>query len=468
MTTLETTGRTATALRPASGLLLASQLVFNIGFYAVVPFLALVMTRDFGLAATAVGIVLGARVFSQQGLFLVGGMITDRWGARRAMLAGCLVRVSGYLTLAMAGSFPLFLLGAVLTGMGGALFSPALESLVGKAEERRRSTGGKAPALFALLAICGEIGAVAGPLLGALLLGVSFTWAALAGAVVFTVMAGVLWHSLPAEEPRQSPAMQKPATPLRPAARQAAAPQSTERAEKAEKADGSGGFDGTEGSGGSGGSGGSERSGRTGRTEGTAAMLRDRRFVAFAALYSVNLLAYNQLYFGLPVELARTGAGPEVLAGLFAVASLLTVALQWPISRLTARMGAGRALTVGFILKGLAFGSMAVLAQVPAAGTMQLLPPLLLVVGLCLGHMCIGPVAMPLVLDFARGRRTGIYYGLLASMGGCAVLLGNIVLGPLYAGVSQPGPDAAWPWVLLAALTVLPAVGLPRLLPTKT
>ncbi|MBD1538688.1 MFS transporter [Arthrobacter sp. S13_S34] len=444
MTTLETTGQTATALRPAPGLLLASQLVFNIGFYAVVPFLALVMTRDFGLAATAVGIVLGARVFSQQGLFLVGGMITDRWGARRAVLAGCLVRVSGYLTLAMAGSFPLFLLGAVLTGMGGALFSPALESLVGKAEERRRSTGGKAPALFALLAICGEIGAVAGPLLGALLLGVSFTWAALAGGVVFTVMAGVLWHSLPAEGPRPAPAMQKPATPLRPAARQ------TERTEGTE------GFDG------------SERSGRTGRTEGTAAMLRDRRFVAFAALYSVNLLAYNQLYFGLPVELARTGAGPEVLVGLFAVASLLTVALQWPISRLTARIGAGRALTAGFILKGLAFGTMAVLAQVPAAGTMQLLPPLLLVVGLCLGHMCIGPVAMPLVLDFARGRRTGIYYGLLASMGGCAVLLGNTVLGPLYAGASQPGPDAAWPWVLLAALAVLPAVGLPRLLPTKT
>ncbi|OAE03190.1 MFS transporter [Arthrobacter sp. OY3WO11] len=433
MTALETTGQTATAPRPAPGLLLASQLVFNIGFYAVVPFLALVMTRDFGLAATAVGIVLGARVFSQQGLFLVGGMITDRWGARRAMLAGCLVRVSGYLTLAMAGSFPLFLLGAVLTGMGGALFSPALESLVGKAEERRRSTSGKVPALFALLAICGEIGAVAGPLLGALLLGVSFTWAALAGAVVFTVMAGVLWHRLPAEEPRQAPAMQKPATPLRPAARQ------TDRTGVVE---------------------------RTGRTEGTAAMLRDRRFVAFAALYSVNLLAYNQLYFGLPIEVARTGAGPEALAGLFAVASLLTVALQWPISRLTARIGAGRALTAGFILKGLAFGTMAVLAQVPAAGTMQLLPPLLLVVGLCLGHMCIGPVAMPLVL--ARGRRTGIYYGLLASMGGCAVLLGNIVLGPLYAGAAQPGPDATWPWALLAALTVIPAVGLPRLLPATT
>ncbi|WP_461172808.1 MFS transporter [Arthrobacter sp. Z1-9] len=421
MTALNAPKRTATNPGPAPGLLLASQLVFNIGFYAVVPFLALVMTRDFGMTATAVGVVLGARVFSQQGLFLAGGWITDRFGPRRAILVGCLVRICGYLTLAMAGSFPLFLLGAVLTGMGGALFSPALESLVAQAEERRRNTSGKAPALFALLAICGEIGAVAGPLAGALLLGVSFTWAALAGAAVFAVMTGVLWHGVPAGAPDL--ARSKPDSSNRPS---------------------------------------SEAGG-----EGIKVMLRDKRFVAFAALYSVNLLAYNQLYFGLPIELTRSGAGPEALAGLFAVASVLTVALQWPISRLTTRVGPGRALTAGFLLKGLAFATMALLAQFPAAGTLQLLPPLLLVVGLCLGHMCIGPVAMPLVLDFARGKRTGVYYGLLASMGGCAVLLGNVVLGPLYSGATQPGPDAVWPWAVMAALTVIPAVGLSRLLPAK-
>ena len=421
MTALSTAERTATNPRPAPGLLLASQLVFNIGFYAVVPFLALVMTQDFGMTATAVGVVLGARVFSQQGLFLLGGMITDRFGPRRAMLVGCLVRICGYLTLALAGSFPLFLLGAVLTGTGGALFSPALESLVGQAEERRRNASGKAPALFALLAICGEIGAVAGPLVGALLLGISFSWAALAGAVVFAVMTGVLWRNVPTGAPNRvhgtAPSSKPPSS--------------------------------------------------VARREGIAVMLRDKRFVAFAALYSVNLLAYNQLYFGLPIELTRSGAGPGALAGLFAVASVLTVALQWPISRLTTRIGPGRSLTTGFLLKGLAFAIMALLAQVPATGTLQLLPPLLLLVGLCLGHMCIGPVAMPLVLDFARGRRTGIYYGLLASMGGCAVLLGNVVLGPLYSGATQPGHDAAWPWALMAALTVLPAVGLPRLLPAQ-
>ncbi|MCU1565270.1 MAG: nitrate/nitrite transporter, partial [Pseudarthrobacter sp.] len=402
MTALGTAGQAATTkLRPAPGLLLASQLIFNIGFYAVVPFLALVMTRDFGMTATAVGVVLGARVFSQQGLFLVGGMITDRWGPRRAMLVGCLVRISGYLTLALAGSFPLFLLGAVLTGMGGALFSPALESLVGLAEERRRSTSGKAPGLFALLAICGEIGAVAGPLAGALLLGLSFSWAALAGAAVFAVMTGVLWHGIPPGAVRPAPANLDAANPLAAAAQGDAAPQDDGVSQRDRVSPGVSVLP----------------------TDGVAAMLRDRRFVAFGALYSVNLLAYNQLYFGLPIELTRSGAGPEALAGLFAVASLMTVALQWPISRLTHRLGPGRALTVGFTLKGLAFATMAVLAQYPATGPLQLLPPLLLVAGLCLGHMCIGPVAMPLVLDFACGRRSGIYYGLLASMGGCAVLL---------------------------------------------
>jgi len=451
VTALGTAGKAATTkLRPAPGLLLASQLIFNIGFYAVVPFLALVMTRDFGMTATAVGVVLGARVFSQQGLFLVGGMITDRWGPRRAMLVGCLVRICGYLTLALAGSFPLFLLGAVLTGMGGALFSPALESLVGGAEERRRNTSGKAPGLFALLAICGEIGAVAGPLAGALLLGLSFSWAALAGAAVFAVMTGVLWHGIPAGAVKPAPgnldsAHLDSATPLAAAAQSDGGPQGDTAPQGNGGPQGAGSMHG----------------------DGVAAMLRDKRFVTFAALYSVNLLAYNQLYFGLPIELTRSGAGPEALAGLFAVASLMTVALQWPISRLTHRLGPGRALTVGFTLKGLAFATMAVLAQYPATGPLQLLPPLLLVAGLCLGHMCIGPVAMPLVLDFARGRRSGIYYGLLASMGGCAVLLGNIVLGPLYSGASQPGPDAVWPWAVMAALTAIPAVGLSRLLPPQ-
>ena len=95
--------------------LLGAQLVFNLGFYAVVPFLAGAMRTEYGLGVTAIGLVLGARTFSQQGMFLIGGVLADRWGARRAILIGCLVRIVGYATLAAASDFTLFLLGAVLS-----------------------------------------------------------------------------------------------------------------------------------------------------------------------------------------------------------------------------------------------------------------------------------------------------------------------------------------------------------------
>ncbi|OUD80858.1 Oligopeptide transport ATP-binding protein OppF [Clavibacter michiganensis subsp. michiganensis] len=101
---------------PPAAVLLSSQLVFNLGFYAVVPFLAVVMRDDLGLGALAIGLVLGARTFSQQGLFLLGGMLADRFGPRTLIAAGCVVRVSGYLGLALAAGLPGFLVGAILTG----------------------------------------------------------------------------------------------------------------------------------------------------------------------------------------------------------------------------------------------------------------------------------------------------------------------------------------------------------------
>ena len=64
-------------LRPATTLwppvLLGSQFVFNIGFYAVVPFLAIFLRDDMLLSGGLIGLILGLRTFSQQGMFIVGG-----------------------------------------------------------------------------------------------------------------------------------------------------------------------------------------------------------------------------------------------------------------------------------------------------------------------------------------------------------------------------------------------------------
>ena len=402
----------ARAGSPHAAVLLSSQLVFNLGFYAVVPFLAVVMRDDLGLGALAIGLVLGARTSSQQGLFLLGGMLADRFGPRALIAAGCVVRVSGYLGLALAAGLPGFLLGAILTGLGGALFSPALQSLVADADARARpSRRPGRPSLFAALVLVGEVGAAVGPLAGAALLGLGFSATVLVGAVLFAAVGVALWWVIPADAGRviASPAGSATAVPAPPADRWAA--------------------------------------------------VRDRRFLAFSALFAVDLVAYNQLYLGVPLELARAGAGTAAVGSAFLAVSLLTLALQWPVALLAQRLGPGRALALGFGTTATGFAALALGSVMPPPAGAELVPVGVLVVCLTLGHMTAGPVTMALVPSFAAGRPTASFYGLLASCGGIAVLVAGGVVGALL----DDAPAVAW--AILAALPIAAAVGLPRLLP---
>lgn len=393
-----------------ASVLLSTQLVFNIGFYAVVPFLALVMSEDLGLGAAAIGLVLGARTFSQQGLFLLGGVLADRWGPRRSILSGCVLRAAGYLGLATSDSFWPFLASAVLTGIGGAFFSPAVEGLVGALDRARAADGTQRRNLFAWLVLFGEVGAVTGPLLGTVLLPLGFPVVARSAACLFLTVGVVLWLIMP----RGLPATD---TPPR------AAP---------------GAHD-------------------------TWACLRERRFLAFCAFFGVNMLAYNQLYFTLPLELRESGAGAGLLGVLFAVASILTIALQLPASSAAARMGPVAALRAGFSVIAVAFLLIALLGTtglhlVPGLPTAT--GPVCLVVLLSLGRMLVGPAGLQQVHGFAGARPLGAYYGLLASCGGVAVVCGNSLIGALRETLGSTSG-----WMLLVLLSGASAALLPRFLP---
>lgn len=150
-------------LRPAATLwppvLLGSQFVFNIGFYAVVPFLALFLRDEMLLSGGLIGLILGLRTFSQQGMFIIGGTLADRYGAKAIILAGCMVRVAGYLLLACGTTLEPIILGACLTGVGGALFSPSIEALLARTGTHSQANGKRSRAeWFALFAVCGELG----------------------------------------------------------------------------------------------------------------------------------------------------------------------------------------------------------------------------------------------------------------------------------------------------------------------
>ncbi|WP_420122662.1 MDR family MFS transporter [Nakamurella sp.] len=407
--------------------LLATQFAFNVGFYAVVPFLAVRLHEDLAATGTAIAVTLAVRTFSQQGMFVVGGALADRYGARRVMVAGTAVRSLGYLALALAGSVPWMIVAAALTGIGGALFSPALESLLAAGGTDRSAPAGPADGgpdkpsrerLFALLAVCGEVGAVLGPVLGALLLMHGFSAVALAGAALFAVVGVVLWLVLPPGRARRpGPRVDRGADRPEPPSWRAA--------------------------------------------------LRDRRFVVFCLAYSSYLLSYNQLYVALPVELDRispgtgTGAGDRALAGLFLLAAGLIVVAQLPVAALTRRLPVTVSLPAGFLLMAAGFAVVAVVA--PRPPVVPLLPAIAWVVLLTLGQMTVVPVAMDQVGRFAGPRPAGAYYGALATAGGVAVLLGSLVTGPFLDAARHAVPGAGTAWWLMALFPAVSAVVLAML-----
>ncbi|MEU8845053.1 MFS transporter [Streptomyces sp. NPDC048564] len=390
-------------LSPLLRLLILTQLAFNIGFFAVLPFLAEHLGQAVGMAGWTVGFVLGLRTFSQQGLFVVGGALADRYGIRPVVLAGCALRIAGFAWLGYARQTWAVIGAVLLIGFAAALFSPAVESEVARqAVVWEESGGGSRTRVLALLTVAGQAGAFVGPLLGALLLAVDFRTVCLAGAGIFVlVLAGHAWL-LPQHIP---------------------------------------------------GRGGVRLRGGMGR------LLRNRRFLALCCAYGAYLLAYNQLYLALPDEVERATGSQAALAWLFALSSLLVVVAQLPVTRWVGeRLTLRRSMVAGLLLIAAGFAVVAVARPADRTGTAGLLPAAGFVVLLTLGQMLVAPVARAWVPDLAEEGRLGLYTGALSSVSGLIVLLGSSATGSLL----DTGLPAAVPWLVLAVVPVAAIGVLPR------
>ncbi|MFF4587299.1 MDR family MFS transporter [Streptomyces sp. NPDC001388] len=390
-------------LSPLLRLLVLTQLAFNIGFFAVLPFLGGHLGGAVGMAGWLVGFVLGLRTFSQQGLFLVGGALADRYGVRPVVLTGCALRIAGFGWLGYAEQAWAVTGAVLLTGFAAALFSPAVESEVARqAVAHEEAGGGSRTRVLALFTVAGQAGAFVGPLVGALLLSVGFRTVCLAGAGVFVlVLAAHAWLL-----PRHIPGR------------------------------------------------------RLVRIRGgMGPLLRNRRFLALCCVYGAHLLAYNQLYLALPAEVERAAGSQAPLAWLFALSSLLVVTVQLPVTRgVGERLGPRRATAAGLAL--IAGGFAVVAAALPAGwtGTAGLLPAAGFVVLLTLGQMLVAPAARAWVPDLAEDGRLGLYTGALSSVSGLIVLLGSAATGTLL----DTGLPPAVPWLLLAAVPVAAITLLPH------
>jgi hypothetical protein len=113
-------------------LLMVNQFTINLGFYILMPYLAAHLSGTLGLAGWLVGLVLGVRNFSQQGMFLVGGTLADRFGYKPMIVAGCVLRTVGFATLGLVDSLAALIAASAATGLAGALFNPAVRSRRGR------------------------------------------------------------------------------------------------------------------------------------------------------------------------------------------------------------------------------------------------------------------------------------------------------------------------------------------------
>jgi MFS family permease len=383
--------------------LLGSQFVFNIGFYAVVPFLAIFLRDDMLLSGGMIGLILGLRTFSQQGMFIVGGALSDRFGARSIILCGCVIRVVGYLLLALGDSIAPIILGACLTGIGGALFSPSIEALLAKAGTDSEASGKRNRAeWFALFAVCGELGAVLGPVLGSVLAGLGFRQVALAGRSVYRCAWRITF--LPATS--------------------SAAP-------------------------------------------GGAAYYAMVDYLSSAAICGVHhRLQFMAVELQPAIPGSTGGDCPrrrqrEGFRPLFMLASGLVILFQLPLARFARRVGAIRILPCGFLLVSASFLSVALFAaSTPPDSWLRLLPAACFVTLLTMGQMLLVPSAKDMIPQFATPSMLGAHYGALATAGGIAVLAGNFLLGSQLDRALTPSTDAIYPWLQLAVFPLLSAIAL--------
>ncbi|UGT91561.1 MFS transporter [Mycobacterium ostraviense] len=365
-----------------SRMLMINQFGINMGFYMLMPYLAAYLAGPLGLAGWAVGLVLGVRNFSQQGMFVVGGTLADRIGYKPLIVAGCLLRTGGFALLVVAHSLPVVLIASAATGFAGALFNPAVRAYLAADSGDRRVEA------FAVFNIFYQTGILLGPLVGVILVAADFRITAAAAAAIFAVLTVAQLLALP---------------------QHSAVPSSE----------------------------------KTSIIDDWRVVIANRSFLLFAVAMIGSYVLSFQVYLALPLQASIVTKRFEtpLVAGIFVVSGLVAVAGQLRITRwFAARWGPGRSLAIGLAMMAASFLPLVVIPDGSRLGILAAAGALLVSAAmLAVGSAAVFPFEMDTVMALAGGRLAATHYGFYNTIVGVGILVGNLATGWAMGAARQLG-----------------------------
>lgn len=355
--------------------MLSAAFIFNLGFYMLIPFLAGYLKQDLLLSATLVGIVLGVRSFCQQGLFLVGGLLADLYGAKPLIVIGCLLRAIGFCLFLFADVISVLFLAAFLTGFAGALFTPAAQAYFAKQEMLSRAQ------MFSLVGVARNGGELLGPVCGLLLLNVGFDILCAAAALPFLLFTIVFCVLLP------SASKVKSAKPV------------------------------------------SSTGEKSNIKTMVSGVLGNRAFLKFSAIMMGYFMLINQISFAIPIHIVNQAGAQQDVAWVLTLCAIISIFLQFPVTRICEHwLTPQHWISIGIALMGLSFATL--IPNWPfQTGLLYYVPLSVLAVVFTVGTMVSFPFIMSQISDLANNKSVATHYGFFYLFAGIGLIAGSSIVG---------------------------------------
>jgi DHA1 family multidrug resistance protein-like MFS transporter len=371
---------------------MAVMFLMNAGFFLIIPLVSVHYVDDLGWAAAFIGLVLAIRQFMQQGLTVFGGALADRFGPKGLIMAGVLIRSVSFVMMGFATTPATLLISGILAAVGGALFDAPQTAVVASLSRPE-----ELPAYYARNGILGNIARTVGPLIGALLIHFDFEMVGIAAAAFFFLAFLVTWVGLPNVATctvRQS------------------------------------------------------------LTSGLRLAAKDRTFVTYTLLMMGFWFMWVQISIALPLVVKAITGDTNTVALLFAVNSVLAIALQVPALRLAQKFFTPLAIVIiGVGLMAIGLGSV---------GWAKVMPQIYIsVFFFALGTVLVMPNSYTVTASLANPAARGAYFGVsslaLALGGGFGHIVGGMLMD-WATRFNQP----TLPWLTFALIGTASLIGLIR------